>query len=425
MKPPPFVPRSLRVVCLATGLARARARASGRSRVGLGLLVGLGLGLAGCGGGQTPVRSANSGPLPEGGGSGPPSGASSSSYPDSELEPAARKAAQAEDWPTSERLYRELGRRQPRNADARRGLGIALMRQGNNIPAVVALNESLELGDTLETRLALAENYGEMGRFPSALPHLRRAVAIAPQNVTGWVELTRALVKVDKPDAAAEVLGESARVCKACRADEAWRAGKTDVARALTARAEKQMGGGDVKAANRSLDAAAALNPELPETHLGRAKIARTQGDDGRAASEFRQAVNQLPDANAEPGASARLELARLLTFRGEGAEATKLAQQVVDARGDNVASLDVLGRACDANNDVDCARKAYGRIVSLPLAAGGGGAAEHGRRRKVVLAGPETSGGGSDANAAGSEKALEHARARLKALKKSGKRRR
>jgi tetratricopeptide (TPR) repeat protein len=286
---------------------------------------------------------------------------------------------------------------------------------------VVALNESLELGDTLETRLALAENYGEMERFPSALPHLRRAVAIAPQNVTAWVELTHALVKVDKPDAAAEVLGESARVCKACRGDEEWRAGKDAVARALTARAEKQMGGGDVKAANRSLDAAAALNPELPETHLGRAKIARTQGDDGRAASEFRQAVNQLPDANAEPGASARLELARLLTFRGEGAEATKLAQQVVDARGDNVASLDVLGRACDANNDVDCARKAYGRIVSLPLAAGGGGA-EHGRRRKVVLARAEASAG---ADAGASEKALEHARARLKVLKKSGKRRR
>jgi tetratricopeptide (TPR) repeat protein len=296
------------------------------------------------------------------------------------------------------------------------------MREGKNIPAVVALNESLELGDTLETRLALAENYGEMERYPSALPHLRRAVAIAPQSVTAWVALTHALVKVDKPDAAAEVLGESARVCKACRGDGEWRGGKDDVARALTARAEKQMAGGDVKAANRSLDTAAALNPELPETHLGRAKIARTQGDDGRAASEFRQAVNQLPDANAEPGASARLELARLLTFRGEGAEATKLAQQVVDARGDNVASLDVLGRACDANNDVDCARKAYGRIVSLPLAAGGGGT-ERGRRKKVVLARTEASAG-TDAGG-GSEKALEHARARLKALKKSGKRRR
>jgi Tfp pilus assembly protein PilF len=365
-------------------------------------------GLSACGGTPPPTRMAGSASLGESSGGGGAGAASAGSLSDSALGPAARKAALAEDWGDSERLYRELVRRRPGDADARRGLGIALMREGQNIQAVVALNESLELRDALETRLALAENYGEMDRYPSALPHLRRAVALDPQGVDGWVALTHALVKVEKADGAVEVLDESGRVCRACRSDAGWLRGKDEVARALLARAEKQMGAGDVKGANRSLDAAASLNPALPETHLGRAKIARTQGDDTRAASEFRQAVDSLP-ATAEPGASARLELARLLTYRGEGAEATRLARQVVDARGENLASLDVLGRACDANKDADCARKAYGRLMSLPLASS------------------EPSGGadGGDGGPSVARKAVDHARARLKALKKGGRRRR
>jgi len=365
-------------------------------------------GLSACGGTSPPTRTAGSASLGESSGSGDAGAASVGSLSDSALGPAARKAALDEDWGDSERLFRELVRRRPGDAEARRGLGVALMREGKNIEAVVALNESLELRDALETRLALAENYGEMDRYPSALPHLRRAVALDPQGVDGWVALTHALVKVDKADGAVEVLDESGRVCRACRSDAGWLRGKDEVARALLARSEKQMGAGDVKGANRSLDAAASLNPALPETHLGRAKIARTQGDDTRAASEFRQAVDSLP-ATAEPGASARLELARLLTYRGEGAEATKLARQVVDARGENLASLDVLGRACDANKDADCARKAYGRLVSLPL-----GSSE-----------PGVTADGGESGASVTRKAVDHARARLKALKKGGRRRR
>lgn len=321
--------------------------------------------------------------------------------PDSALEPAAREAAAAGNWAEAETVYRELVRRQPRSAAAKRELGLALMHEDRGAPASAMLADSLELEDSFDTRVALAENFMAMNRAPSALPHLRRAVAMKPSDASGWSLLVEALVKVDKPDGAADVLSDSARACAACLADDRWRRAGDDVARALAASAQKQIGSGNAAAANKTLDRVAALRPDLPETHLGRGQIARTQGDEPRAFAEFRRAVDTTPDAKAPAGAAARLELARLLTDRGQPGEATTLVRQVVASRGEDVASLDLLGRACEANKDAECARKAYGRLVSLPATA--------------------TERAGDDPAKA----AVSHARDRLKLLKTHGHRRR
>src|SRR4051812_30816987 len=55
-----------------------------------------------------------------------PTGGTTASMGDSALAPAADDAAKSEDWPRAEALFRELSRRQPRNAGAKRGLGVAL-----------------------------------------------------------------------------------------------------------------------------------------------------------------------------------------------------------------------------------------------------------------------------------------------------------
>ena len=367
MKMPPFVPRVLIGTCL-------------------------GVSVLACGGEKPRARSAatvstSSEPLTSG------------SLSDSTLGPAARQAAQTEDWPQAEKLYREFSRRQPRSAEAKRGLGVALMRQGKNVPAVTALTESMELADDADTRLALAENYGEMDRYPSALPHVRRAVAMSQGSPLAWAQLAETLLKVEKADDAADALNNALHVCKACSQHVRWIHVRDEVAVALTARAEKQVRSGSAADARKTLTTAAALNPDLPEAHLSLGKLAKIEGDENRAATEFRKALDKLPDAKVDAGAVARLELARLLTNRGDGGEAAKLAQQVVDARGGDIASLDVLGRACEANKDVDCARNAYGRLVTLPLGEASGS--------------PDAAGAKSDV-----KKVCEHARVRLKALK-------
>src|SRR3954465_10908942 len=104
--------------------------------------------------------------------------ASTASLGVSPLEPAAEGAVEEGAWPRAESLYGELARRQPRNPAGKRGLGIALVKQEKNDKAVEALQGSLELGDDVETRLQLVAAYGGLGRYPSALPHLRKAVKI-------------------------------------------------------------------------------------------------------------------------------------------------------------------------------------------------------------------------------------------------------
>ena len=330
------------------------------------------VGLVACGGSTPPPRSGASAPR----GHATLVGVTKSSLSDSALEPAAADAAKTEDWPRAEELYRELARRQPRNAGAKRGLGIALVRQGRDNPeknaeAISAFEASLRIEEDARTRLELAGAFGALGRFPSALPHLRRAVELAPREPAAWTQLAQALLKVEKPDGASEALRASASACPPCASDDAWNRTNEDVARAFHAKAIKQLGSGDASGAQKSADLAVALRPNLPETQLVVGKVARAQGNTKAAATAYRKAIQGLPDAKADAGATARLELATLLLSNGDGAaEATKLAEDVLAARGDDATALDTLGRACDATRDTNCARNAYGKLVKL--SAGG-----------------------------------------------------
>jgi len=353
------------------------------------------LALAGCGGEPPPApRTARAAHAPadeDNDGSAP---ASASSMSDSALEPAAKDALKSEDWPRAEGLYRELARRQPRNPAGKRGLGEALMKQEKFDKAAEALQGSLDIADDVRTRLDLAAAFGGLGRYPSALPHLRKAVKMAPDNPATWAALADALVKVEKPDGAADVLAESQGACKPCEKDDAWGHAADETAEALNARAEKQLAANDTAGAHKSGDAAAKLRPELPTTHLTQAKLARADGDKKVATAEFRKAVEGFSDAKSEPATSARLELAGLLLADGNGAEAAKLAREVVDARGDSPAALDTLGRACDATKDVACARDAYEKLTKLPPSAElSKETVDHARQRMKDLKGKKTKG--------------------------------
>jgi len=373
---------------------------SGPSRLSL-LLVGAALGLAaaGCGGEEKPAprtaRAAHASADDDSGGHAS-SGASPSSMGDSALEPAAKDAMKAEDWPRAETLYREMSRRQPRNPAGKRGLGEALMKQEKNDQAVEALQGSLDIGDDVRTRLDLAAAFGGLGRYPSALPHLRKAVKMAPDDPAAWAALADALVKIEKPESAADVLADAQNSCKACEKDDGFGRAGDETAEALDAKAQKQLAAHDATGAHKAADLAVKLRPDLPATHLAEAKLAHADGDTKTATTEYRKAVEGIPDAKSDNGSSARLELASLLLAGGEGAEAAKLAREVVAARADSPAALDTLGRACDASKDVACARDAYGKITQLsPSAELSKETIDHAKQRMKELKGKKAKGKG------------------------------
>ncbi|MEP6652919.1 MAG: tetratricopeptide repeat protein [Myxococcales bacterium] len=350
------------------------------------------LAITSCGADAPPpaARSANrarpSGPRGEPTASG---GGSSASLGDSALEPAAIQASKDEDWERAEALYRELVRRQPGSATAKRGWGVALMHQQKTDQAIEALEQSVRLADDAHARLDLAAAFGSVGRYPSALPHLRKAVELAPREPATWTALADALVKVEKPDSAAETLRDSRKACTACPKNDAWNRVADEVALASVTKAEKQLSSGDLPAARKSAEVALRMRPNLPEGQLVAGKLARAEGDTKAAADAFRKVVEQTPDATTEAGAGARLELASLLIADGKGPEAVKLAEDVVAAHGEDFRALDTLGRACDTTRNVDCARKAYGRLARLPAGAGDASfkpAVEHARLRMKQL---------------------------------------
>jgi tetratricopeptide (TPR) repeat protein len=336
-----------------------------------------------CGGSKPAARSAASAR----GGDDEGRPVASGSLSDSALEPAAQEALKAEDWPRAESTNRELARRQPRNPAGKRGLGLALIKQGKNDQAVEALQGSLEIADDAHTRLLLAEAFVGLGRAPSALPHVRKAVKMVPAEPAAWAQLADVLVKVDKPDGAADALLESRKPCPACAKDEVWGRAADAVAEALCAKAEKQLAANDAAGARKNAEAAAALRPDRAETHLVEAKLARAGGDKKGAIAAYRKALEGLSDANAEPGANARLELAGLLVADGDGAEAVKVAREAAAARGSDGRALDVLGRACDLTKDTDCARKTYDKLSKLsPGPTASKEAVEHARQRMKEL---------------------------------------
>jgi len=371
-----------------------------RSWLPLVVMGGMGLALsavvaAGCGGEEMPPPRRAS--LPRGEGGPVERAASSSSLGDSALEPAAKEALQSEDWARAESLYGELARRQPRNPAGKRGLGVALMKQDKNEKAVEALQGSLDIADDVDTRLQLAAAFGALDRYPSALPHLRKAVKMAPTNPATWAQLADALLKVEKPDGAAEALVESKQACPKCADDEAWGHAADQVAAALGAKADKQLAANDEAGARKTAEAATGLRPDAPATHLLQARLAKASGDNKAAEGEYRKAVEGLSDAKSEAGGAARLELAALLVAGGNGGEAAKLAGEVVADRSDDGPGLDTLGRACDLTKDVDCARKAYERLAQLSPGTSGATqeAVDHAKSRMKVLKSKKGAKGG------------------------------
>jgi Flp pilus assembly protein TadD len=91
----------------------------------------------------------------------------------------AQLLAVKQDWPQAEEVFRAALDKDPERADAWRGLGYVLRKQGHGSDARSAYEKALELAPAdPETLLGLGETYVSVGRTPDAKPLLERLRAV-------------------------------------------------------------------------------------------------------------------------------------------------------------------------------------------------------------------------------------------------------
>jgi len=87
----------------------------------------------------------------------------------------AQLCAVKQDWSQAESVYREALDKDPERADAWRGLGYVLRKQGQTADARAAYEKALELAPADgETLLGLGETYVAAGRTADAKPLLKK-----------------------------------------------------------------------------------------------------------------------------------------------------------------------------------------------------------------------------------------------------------
>ena len=274
--------------------------------------------------------------------------------------------------------------------------------------------------DTLVGRGRLALS---LHRFDDAMTLGERAVAARPDHAASLGVVVDALVELGRYDEAAEALqlmldrspdlpalarasylrelaGDLAGAALALRqAENAGSGSSLDVAMVATLSGDLALRRGDVDAAERDYERAAAAEPDLPAVATGRARVLAARGDlddaadllaeagerqpsppvvilaadmlrlagrdaDAAAADEVVRAVAALSEAS---GQVIDLELARFEADRGDDpTRAVALARAAFDARPDNVFAADTLAWALHRSGDTGAALGLIDRALRL-----------------------------------------------------------
>lgn len=102
----------------------------------------------------------------------------------------AQLSAVKQDWTQAEEVFREALDKDGERADAWRGLGYVLRKQGHGDDARAAYEKALELAPAdPETLLGLGETYVAIGRVPDAKALLERLRAVDKRNAAtlDWI----------------------------------------------------------------------------------------------------------------------------------------------------------------------------------------------------------------------------------------------
>ncbi|HEX8013085.1 MAG TPA: sulfotransferase [Casimicrobiaceae bacterium] len=249
-------------------------------------------------------------------------------HPDPEmLWRQAVDALRAGRLPAAERLFLEVSRRQPRNADAWIMLGMLAQRQGRAPEAIARLQHALSIGArSAETRLLLGNVYREAGFHAEAIAVLEDAVRRHPGDAALGSDLGLAYLYGQR-------IAESvACLQQAITLDPRLAAAHYNLACAL----ERQRRYAEALVAyGRAIEVA----PNLAHAHSRMGNLLHAQGRREEALACFRRA------AAAAPGTpTGRLNEVKLLMEEEKTAEAEALLRAIVAADSRNAEACRLLG---------------------------------------------------------------------------------
>ena len=212
------------------------------------------------------------------------------------------------------RLANLLERYHPAQAGFYAELGQGYGAAGDWAKAIPYFEEAARREPTAFRLVQLGNALMENRQFPQAEAVLRRAIAVAPDEPSGWGTLGWVLWQQDK--------GAEAR---------------TDLERAV------------------------ALDPDVPEIHNNLANVAWGTGDQAGAVQQFREALRIQPGV-----ADWRLNLARVLATRGEIPEAHFQFEQAIRLKPDAAEARLDYGRLLADHSELAAALRQLETAVRL-----------------------------------------------------------
>lgn len=246
------------------------------------------------------------------------------------------------------RLANLLERYHPAQAGFYAELGQGYLAAGDSAKAIPYFEEAARREPTGYRLVQLGNALMENRQFPKAEAALRRAIAVAPDEPSGWSTLGWVLWQEDK---GAEARAELERAV----------ALDPDVPEVHNNLANVEWGTGDQEAAVQQFREALRIQPGIAEWRLNLARVLATRGAIPEARFQFEQAIKLKPDS-----ADARLDYGRLLVDHGELAAAIRQLETAIQLKPDLWRAHFELAMALGRNGNTAPARE------QLSIAANG-----------------------------------------------------
>lgn len=196
------------------------------------------------------------------------------------LSAQAKAALRDQQFESAEKLYDQIVKLDPRSAEARSDLGLALYMLGAYPRAITELRQALELNPHLDhSQILLALSYFNTGDFNRAIPLLEKAYRAKKDDPVVAAHLGLAYLRQEKDDAALVVLSR-------------WVELEPNSADALYFKGKAAM-----YVASNSFSQLTKAAPDSYRMLQLRAEMLRQQNLTPAAISEYKKAIAQKPDA--------------------------------------------------------------------------------------------------------------------------------
>jgi tetratricopeptide (TPR) repeat protein len=265
-----------------------------------------------------------------------------------------------QDYATARTLWEDTVRKRPQNARAWSQLARSWEKTAEVTGDPTALDKAIELFQHSlalhdaqpDAHLSLARSLERRGRFPEAVPHCRKAIALEPADYEIVGDAANCLVRAGRLEEA----GAAYRLALSLKPD--WAIGHYN-AGAFLAKI------GNVRAALDEFHSALALDGTLVRAWHDAGSAAARIGLPGEALKDLETALRLQPDY-----AEALEDLAWLLATCPDagvrdGKRALELAERA-HSRRETARSLDVLGAAQAETGRFDLAQQSASRAIEL-----------------------------------------------------------